>query len=96
MRSAVCRMALDTAHGCSKTMPKSKVTAKYQVTIPRDVRVQTGVEAGEIVSVEAVSKSEIRLRRFPGVPEPLKVLVGSGEGRWKVPIEELEEKAESG
>jgi len=46
-------------------LPKSKVTSKYQVTIPKEVRERTGVEPGELVSVEAVSKAEIRLKRFP-------------------------------
>jgi AbrB family looped-hinge helix DNA binding protein len=76
-------------------MPRSKVTAKYQVTIPREVREKIGVEAGEVVSVEAVSKAEIRLRRFPGVSDPLSVLVGRRTSRKSIPIEELEEKAES-
>lgn len=76
-------------------MPKSKVTAKYQVTIPREVREEIGVEAGEVVSVEAVSKSEIRLRRFPGVADPLRILIGAGAGRRRIPVEELESKAES-
>jgi AbrB family looped-hinge helix DNA binding protein len=76
-------------------LPKSKVTAKYQVTIPREVRDETGVEAGEVVSVEAISKAEIRLRRFPGISDPLSVLIGSGTRRRRIPIEELEEKAES-
>jgi AbrB family looped-hinge helix DNA binding protein len=76
-------------------LPKSKVTAKYQVTIPREVREETGVEAGEVVSIEAVSKAEIRLRRFPGISDPLSVLVGRGTRRKRIPIEELEERAES-
>ncbi len=75
-------------------MPKSKVTAKYQVTIPKDVRDETGVEAGELLTIEAVSKAEIRIRRFPKVADPLSVLVGSRSSRRGVPLEELEEKAE--
>ncbi|MDG6898701.1 MAG: AbrB/MazE/SpoVT family DNA-binding domain-containing protein [Nitrososphaerota archaeon] len=76
-------------------MPKSKVTSKYQVTIPREVREKVGVEAGEMVLVEAVSKSEIRLRRFPGVPEPMKILVGSRGSPKPLPMSELDEMAES-
>jgi AbrB family looped-hinge helix DNA binding protein len=76
-------------------MPRSKVTAKYQVTIPKEVRESTGVKPGETVSIEVISKAEIRLRRFPGIQNLLKVLVGSGESRKRVPTEELEEMAES-
>jgi AbrB family looped-hinge helix DNA binding protein len=76
-------------------LPKSKVTAKYQVTIPREVREETGVEAGEVVSIEAISKAEIRLRRFPGISDPLSVLVGRRTSRKRIPVEEVEEMAES-
>ena len=76
-------------------VPKSRVTSKYQVTIPKEVREKTGVKAGELVTVEAVSDAEIRLRRFPGVADPLGVLVGHGSGRRSIPVEELEERAES-
>lgn len=76
-------------------MPRSKVTAKYQVTIPKEVRDITGVGAGEVVSVEAVSKGEIRLRRFPGVADPLAVLIGTRPAKRHVHIEELDEMAES-
>jgi AbrB family looped-hinge helix DNA binding protein len=76
-------------------MPRSKVTTKYRVTIPKEVRERIGMEPGESVYVEAVSKDEIRLLRFPGVRDPLKVLVGLGAPRKSVPIGELEERAES-
>lgn len=91
----VYRMRLSMRRRWIRMMPRSKVTAKYQVTIPKEVRERTGVEPGETVSVEAISKAEIRLRRFPGVRDPLKVLVGLGAPRRRVPIAELEERAES-
>ena len=76
-------------------MPRSKVTAKYQVTIPREVREKVGVRPGEMVSMEVVSRDEIVLKRFSSVDDPLKTLIGSRVSRRSVPIEELEERIES-
>ncbi len=75
-------------------MPKSKVTAKFQVTIPREVRAKVEVRPGEILSVEAASADEIILRRYPRVKNPLESLIGR-VSRGTVPIEELEEMMES-
>ncbi len=76
-------------------MTRSKVTAKYQVTIPKDVREKTGVKPGEVVAVEAVSEEEIRLKRFAGLADPLKVLIGQRRSKKAVPVSELEERIES-
>ena len=76
-------------------MPRSKVTAKYQVTIPREVREKVEVKPGEVVSVEALSSDEILLKRYPRVADPLKTLIGSRMFPQKIPVEELEEKIES-
>ena len=76
-------------------MSRSKVTAKYQVTIPKDVRDELAVRPGEVLSVEAISKGEIRLRRFSSVPDPLAVLIGKRDRHEAVRVETLEEKAES-
>jgi AbrB family looped-hinge helix DNA binding protein len=76
-------------------MPRSKVTAKFQVTIPREVREKVGVRPGEVVSVEVVSQQEIMLRRYPNVTDPLKILIGGEVSRRVVPIEELEERIET-
>ena len=76
-------------------LPRSRVTAKYQVTIPKEVRKKVGVKAGEVVSVEALSQDEIRLKRFPTVLNPLEVLIGGKIYRRTVPVEELEQKIES-
>jgi len=75
-------------------MPRSKVTAKYQVTIPREIREKVDVRPGEMVSIEVVSQDEIILRRYPNVADPLKTLIGSETSRRAVPIEELEERIE--
>ena len=75
-------------------MARSRVTEKFLVTIPKEVREQTGVRAGEFVSVEALSEGEIRLRRFVRIKEPLGVLLGP-PSRRHIPVDELEEAAEA-
>ncbi|MEM3726620.1 MAG: AbrB/MazE/SpoVT family DNA-binding domain-containing protein [Candidatus Bathyarchaeia archaeon] len=76
-------------------MPKTKITSKFQITIPKEVREKVKVKPGEIVNVESVSDEEIVIRRFRRIKEPLKVLVGKTVSNRHVPIEELEEKAEA-
>jgi len=76
-------------------MPKTKVTSKFQVTIPKEVREKVGVRPGEIVSVESVGEEEIVVRRFRIVKDPLKVLVGKTPSVRHVPVEEFEEEAET-
>ncbi|MGC8896274.1 MAG: AbrB/MazE/SpoVT family DNA-binding domain-containing protein [Candidatus Bathyarchaeia archaeon] len=76
-------------------MPKTKVTNKFQLTIPKEVREKVGVEPGEIVNVESISEEEIVIRRFRKVKEPLKVLIGKTALRRHVPPEEFEGKAET-
>ncbi|MBE0513134.1 AbrB/MazE/SpoVT family DNA-binding domain-containing protein [Candidatus Bathyarchaeota archaeon] len=75
-------------------MPKTKVTSKFQVTIPKEVREKVGIRAGEVVIVESVSDEEIVVRRFRRVKDPLKILIGKTPSLRHVPVEELEEKAE--
>jgi len=76
-------------------MPKTKVTSKFQVTIPKEVREKVGIRAGEVVIVESVSDEEIVVRRFRRVKDPLKILIGKTPSLRHVPVEELEEKAET-
>jgi AbrB family transcriptional regulator (stage V sporulation protein T) len=75
-------------------MPKTKVTSKFQVTIPKEVREKVGIRPGEIVMVEGISEEEILVRRFRRVKDPLKVLVGTVPSARHIPVEKLEEKAE--
>ena len=75
-------------------LARSKVTAKYQITIPREVREKIEVKPGEIVTVEAVSHDEIILKRYSGIRNPLDTLIGK-VSRGTVPVTELEEKIES-
>ncbi|MGB9714776.1 MAG: AbrB/MazE/SpoVT family DNA-binding domain-containing protein [Candidatus Bathyarchaeales archaeon] len=76
-------------------MPKTKITSKFQITIPKEVREKIKVKPGEIVNVESISDEEIIIRRFKRIKEPLKVLVGKTASNRHVTIEELEEKAET-
>jgi AbrB family looped-hinge helix DNA binding protein len=76
-------------------MARSRVTAKFQVTIPREVREKVEVKPGEVVSVEALSGDEILVRRYPRSGDPLETLIGTKPASRRVPIEELEEQMES-
>ena len=76
-------------------MARCRLTEKYQVTIPKEVREKVRVSPGEVISIEAISEDEIRLKRFPSVADPLEVLIGKRTYKRAVPIEELEEKLES-
>ena len=79
---------------CGVDMPRSKVTSKFQVTIPKEVREEVGLRPGEVVMVESVSEEEILVRRFRRVEEPLRMLVGTEPFPRLVPVKELEERAE--
>jgi len=74
------------------SMPRSRVNAKFQVTIPREVREKVEVKPGEVVSVEALSSDEIRVRRYPRTSDPLETLIGTKPASRRVPVEELEER----
>jgi len=78
-----------------KELAKTKVTDKFQVTIPKQIREQIDLKPGEVVIVESLSEEEILLKRFRRVKAPLKVLIGKKPFPHHVPIEELEEKAET-
>jgi AbrB family looped-hinge helix DNA binding protein len=76
-------------------MPKTRVTRKFQITIPKEIREKVKVKPGEIVNVESLSEEEIIIRRFRRVQEPLKVLIGRKPLDRHIPVEKLEEKAET-
>jgi AbrB family looped-hinge helix DNA binding protein len=76
-------------------MARGRLTAKFQVTIPKEIRERVHVAPGEVISIEAVSADEIRLKRYPSVSDPLKVLIGKKQYKRHIPIEELEENVES-
>ena len=76
-------------------MAKTKVTSKFQVTIPREVREKVGIRPGEVVSVESVSAEEIIVKRFRRLKDPLKVLIGKTASTRHIPVEKIEEWAET-
>lgn len=76
-------------------MGVSRVTDKFQVTIPKDVREALGLKPGEEVTVETGPGGRIVVKRFPTSRDPLKVLVGRKPSSHHVPIDELEEKMET-
>jgi len=76
-------------------MARSKLTEKYQVTIPKEIRKKVHVSPGEIISIEAISEDEIRLKRFPSISDPLEVLIGKKQYKRSIPVEELEENIEA-
>lgn len=54
-----------------------KVTEKFQVTIPEEVRKKIGLKPGEEVEVLAINDNEILIRRkIKSVKDPLSVLIG--------------------
>ncbi len=75
-------------------LPRTKVTRKYQITIPKLVRDKLDIKPGEVVTIEAISESEIQVKRHPTVMEPLNILIGK-KTRQHIPIGKLEEKIES-
>jgi len=76
-------------------MGETRVTEKFQITIPKDVRETIGLKPGEVLLVEPASEEELTVKRFRVVKDPLQVLVGKRRFKRHVPIEELEKKVES-
>ena len=76
-------------------MGVSRVTDKFQVTIPKDVRDSVGLRPGEEVTVEGAPGGTIIVKRFETVKDPLTVLLGK-RPRYSKPIsqEKLEKLSE--
>jgi len=81
--------------GEKRELGVSRVTDKYQVTIPKDVREKLGLKPGEEVILESDSRDRIIVKRFRSTKDPLSVLIGKKPYHRHVPIRELEEKIES-
>jgi AbrB family looped-hinge helix DNA binding protein len=75
-------------------MSRTKVTSKFQLTIPKEIREQIDLKAGEVVEVQILGEEGIAIKRFRKVKSPLKVLVGETPSRRHVSIEEFEEYTE--
>jgi len=77
MRHTVYGMLIYLTYLIGKmSMGVSKVTDKFQVTIPKDVRESVGLRPGEEVTVEGAPGGAIIVKRFETVKDPLTVLIG--------------------
>lgn len=76
-------------------MPETTVTEKFQITIPKEVRMEMDLRPGEKVMVERRDVDTILVRRYRKVRQPLKHLIGEKRYHRSVSIEELEERIES-
>lgn len=76
-------------------MGKSRVTSKYQITLPADVRERIPFRPGEIVVVEAQDGRSVIIRRVHKVANPLDHLIGRAPWFPKsIPPEQVDEWAE--
>jgi len=71
-----------------------KVSSKYQITIPKDVREALGLEAGDKLYVGR-EDGKLVLRPLPKVKNPTKKLYGSVRGD-KDAVEAIREFREAG
>ena len=76
-------------------MARSRVTSKFQLTIPKEIREKIGLRPGEVVIVESIDENDILIRRLRRVKDSLRFLIGKKPYPRHIPIEELEEKAEA-
>ncbi|MBU2617327.1 MAG: AbrB/MazE/SpoVT family DNA-binding domain-containing protein [Euryarchaeota archaeon] len=73
-------------------MQSSKVSTKYQITIPREIREKIGISAGDVVIFEA-KKDKIRLEKLEEfyrehagsikVKEPVKAVKEARKRLWE-------------
>jgi AbrB family looped-hinge helix DNA binding protein len=72
-----------------------KVTEKFQVTIPKEVREKIKLKPNEEFEVILLNDNEILLRRkVKRVKDPLEILIGKGEAKEEVTPEKIDELAE--
>ncbi len=77
-------------------MGKTRVTSKYQITLPADVRSKMPVHPGETLVVEVQDPTTIVVRRERSVRRPLSVLIARRPLlRQHITPDELDELAES-
>lgn len=76
-------------------MSKTKVTDKFQITIPKEIRSRIGLKPGEVVIVESIDEEQILVKRFRRVKDPLTILIGKTPYKRHAPIKELEERVET-
>ncbi|AHC51951.1 AbrB family transcriptional regulator [Sulfolobus acidocaldarius SUSAZ] len=71
-----------------------RVTEKFQVTIPKEVREKINLKPGEEVEVIVINDNEIVVRRkVAKVKDPLSILIGKGESK-EISPEKVDELGE--
>ncbi len=76
-------------------MGRSRVTSKFQITLPADVRNRVPFRPGEVVEVEAEDDQSVVVRRVRKVANPLDHLIGRKPWFPKsIPPEQVDEWAE--
>jgi AbrB family looped-hinge helix DNA binding protein len=76
-------------------MGKSRVTSKFQITLPADVRERVPFRPGEVVAIEATDNGSVVVRRVRKVANPLDHLIGRKPWFPKsIPPEQVDEWAE--
>jgi AbrB family looped-hinge helix DNA binding protein len=72
-----------------------KVTTKFQITIPKEVREKIDLKPGEEIEVVVLNDNEILLRRkFKRIRNPLEILIGKKERKEEISPEKLDELSE--
>jgi AbrB family looped-hinge helix DNA binding protein len=72
-----------------------KVTYKFQVTIPKEVREKINLKPNEEFEVIALNDNEILLRRkVKKVKNPLEILIGKEEIKEEIPPKKVDELGE--
>ncbi len=74
---------------------KTRVTAKFQITLPADVRERVPFHPGETVEVVAKDEQTVLVRRTRKVKNPLRYLIAKKPWLDKsIPPEQVDELAE--
>ena len=72
-----------------------KVTTKFRITIPKEVREKIDLKHGEEIEVVVLNDNEILLRRkFKRIRNPLEILIGKKEWKEEISPEKLDELSE--
>lgn len=74
-------------------MGRVRITEKYQITIPKDVRDLVNIVPGDIVEVEALDEHTIIVKRV-GVKDLLSHLIGKHKFDRHISVDEVEKAAE--
>jgi AbrB family looped-hinge helix DNA binding protein len=72
-----------------------KVTAKFQITIPKEIREKIDLKPGEEIEIVVLNDNEIILRRkFKRIRNPLELLIEKKKWKEEISPEKLDELSE--